>query len=252
MVALTRAVSPALGDCELTHLARVPIDVDRATAQHAAYERELAAAGYRIARVPAAPDLPDAVFVEDTAIVLPELAVVTRPGALSRRPELDAVAAVLSELRPLAYVEAPGTLDGGDVLVIGRTVFVGDTARSNRDGAHQLERILAPRGYAVQRVPVDGCLHLKTAVTRVAEETVLLNPEWVEPHRFDAYRAIHTDPLEPYAANVLVAPDRVLVSAGHPRTGERLARLGATVVPIDVSELEKAEGGLTCCSILVD
>ena len=251
MIALTRAVSPTLGECELTHLERVPIDPGRAAAQHAAYEAELASAGCRIVAVPPAPELPDAVFVEDTAVALPGIAIITRPGAASRRPEVDGVAAVLSEFRPLEYLEPPATLDGGDVLVVGRTVFVGATARTNREGAAQLERILAPRGYTVVRVPVEGCLHLKTAVTRVDDDTVLLNPDWVEPHRFHSYRTLEVDPAEPHAANVLAVGDRLLVSAAHPRTAERLAG-GRTVVRVDVSELAKAEAGLTCCSVLVD
>jgi dimethylargininase len=250
VIALTRPVSPQLGACELSYLERVPIDPDRAAAEHAAYEAELVSAGCEIVRIPAAPDLPDAVFVEDTAVALPEVAVVTRPGAPSRRPECEAVAAVLGEHRPLRQIEAPGTLDGGDVLVMGRTVYVGATARTNRSGATQLERILGPLGYVVRRVPVRGCLHLKTAVTRVADDTVLLNPGWVEAHRFAAQRRIPVDPAEPHAANVLAVGDRLLVSAAHPRTAERL-RAEARVEVLDVSELAKAEAGLTCCSVLL-
>jgi dimethylargininase len=251
MIALTRGVSPTLAACELTHLQRTSIDVDRAAAQHAAYEAELVAAGCKVVPVPSAPELPDAVFVEDTAVALPEVAVLARPGAASRRPEVAPVADVISGFRPVVGIRAPGTLDGGDVLVMGRMVFVGATPRSNREGAAQLSELLAPWGYTVRRLAVDGCLHLKTAVTRVDDETVLLNPEWVEPDRFAGYRVLRVDRREPYAANVLAVGDRILVSADTPRTRDRLAGLGR-VVGLDVSELAKAEAGLTCCCILLD
>ncbi len=253
-IALTRPVGPRLGDCELTHVERVPIDVERAVAQHAEYERALEAAGFRVVRVPAAPELPDAVFVEDTAVVLDEVAVMARPGADSRRPEVDAVAAVLGEHRPLLRIEAPATLDGGDVLVSGREVFVGVSQRTSEEGIEQLRSILEPLGYTTRAVPVTGCLHLKTAVTALSGRTLLVNPEWVDVDLFGGYERVEVAPGEPRAANVLRLPDRVVMAAGHPATAERVrvALKGqAEVVAIDVSELARAEGGVTCCSLLL-
>ena len=159
-IALTREVSPALARCELTHLSRVPIDAALARIQHGRYEAALEALGCTVLRLPAAPDLPDAVFVEDTAVVLPEIAVVTRPGAASRRPESVATARALAAWRPLAFIEEPGTLDGGDVLRLGATLFVGVSGRSNASGIEQLRSLLEPLGYAVEAVSFAGCLHL--------------------------------------------------------------------------------------------
>lgn len=258
VLALTRPVSPTLAACELTHLERVPIDVERAAAQHAGYEAALEVAGCRLVPVPAAPVLPDAVFVEDTAVVVDEVAVLARPGAASRRPEVDGVAAVLAAHRPLERIEAPGTLDGGDVLVVGRAVFVGASQRTNEAGVVGLRSILEPLGYTVRSVPVSGCLHLKTAVTLIDPDTLLVNPEWVDPARFEGRRVVEVAPGEPLAANVLRLPDRVVMAAGQPETRARiraaLAEVGTPdvgVVEVDVSELARAEAGVTCCSILL-
>ena len=252
MLALTRPVSPSIDRCELTHRERVPIDVERATAQHGAYEGVLEAAGCRIVRVPAAPGLPDAVFVEDTAVVFEELAVLARPGARSRRPEVEAVAEVLKRFRPLASIEAPATLDGGDVLTVGRTVLVGASARTNAAGAASLRTILEPHGYEVRSVPVRGCLHLKTAVTALADDTLLFNPEWVAADDLDGFGLMEIDPGEPLAANTLRLTDGVLMAAGHPGTANRVRGLGLKVVTLDVSELKKAEAGVTCCSLYLE
>jgi dimethylargininase len=249
-LALTREVTPAIARCELTRLARAPIDHRRAAAQHQQYERLLAALGCRVERVPTDPDLADGVFIEDTAVVVEELAVITRPGAESRRPETEAVAAVLGRHRPLARIEAPGTIDGGDVLRIGRTLFVGQSSRSNQAGAGQLSTLLAPLGYPVRPALVRGCLHLKSAVTEVAEGVLLFNPEWVDPADFAEYECIPVDPAEPDAANALRLGD-VVVHGAFPATRRRLERRGLTVCPVDLSELAKAEGAITCCSVIV-
>lgn len=250
-LALTRAVSPRLAECELTHLARAPIDIARAQAQHAAYERCLEQLGCELRRLPPAPELPDSVFVEDTAVVLDELAVVTRPGAPSRQPELDAVAEALRSYRPLHAIEAPATLDGGDVLVAGRRVFVGLSTRTNRAGLEQLERALAPAGYVVRAAAVTGCLHLKSAVTLVAPDVLLLNPAWIDPSGFGGFERIEVDPGEPFAGNALRLPQALLHPAEFPRTRERLERHGLRVHPVAADELAKAEGGVTCCSLLL-
>ena len=250
-IALTRDVSPAIGRCELTHLDRRPIDVGRARAQHRAYEQALASLGCRVERVAPAPELPDSVFVEDTAVVLDEVAVVARPGAPSRRPEVDGVADRLARLRPLVRIEPPGTLDGGDVLVLGRRVFVGRSARTNDDAIAQLDRVLRPLGYDVQSVEVRGCLHLKSAVTAVGPASLLLSSDWIAPGPFGGLDLVEVDPAEPYAANVLWVGGAVLMPAAHQRTRRLLDALGLPVVAVDVSELAKAEGGVTCCSIIV-
>ena len=252
LIAVTRPVSATLAECELTHLAREPIDVARATAQHAAYERGLAELGVTIIQVPTAPDLPDAVFVEDTAIVLPEIAVITRPGAPRRRLETPAVATVLAEYRSLSCLTPPATLDGGDVLHVGRTLYVGRSGRSNAEGIEQLARLVAPFGYRVLPVELSGCLHLKSAVTLVAEGLLLRNPTWVSAEPFQSLETIPVDPSEPSAANALRVAGRVVHSAQFPRTAERLGARGLEVVSIDCSELAKAEGAVTCCSLLFE
>ncbi len=250
-IAITRKLSPAIARCELTHIGRVPIDLERAEAQHAAYERALARLGCEVVSLPAEPDLPDAVFVEDTVVVVDELAVITRPGAAARRRETASVAAVLAEHRPLAAIDEPGTLDGGDVLRVGRCFWVGLTGRTNREGVAQLAALVAPHGYTVEAVPVAGCLHLKTAVTQVGPATVLLNPAWVDPAPFQGLDRLEVDPAEPFAANALLVGDSAIYPTAFPRTAARLERAGTRLEPVDVSELAKAEGAVTCCSIIL-
>jgi dimethylargininase len=250
-LAITRGVSPALARCELTHLERAPIDVARAAAQHAAYVRALAELGCRVVELAAEPDLPDCVFVEDTAVVVDELAVITRPGAPSRHPETAAVARELARHRPLAEIAAPGTLDGGDVLRLGSRVLVGRSGRSNDAGIAQLAALLQPHGYIVEGVPVSGCLHLKSAVTQVAPDAVLLNSAWVDPATFAGHRVLAVDPSEAYAANALLIGDTAIYPTAFPRTAARLAAAGVRAVLVDVSELAKAEGAVTCCSIVL-
>ncbi len=251
-LAITRDVSPSIARCELTHLSRRPIDPERAREQHRRYEACLAAAGFVLERLPAEPDLPDSVFVEDAAVVLDEVAIVARPGAASRRPEIPSIAEALRPYRSLVPIEAPATLDGGDVLVVGGKIYVGLSRRTSAGGVEALRRITTPYGHEVIAVPVSACLHLKSAVTRVAERVVLLHPGWVEPSRFDGLERIEIDPSEPFAANALLAADTVVYPAAFPRTLARLEAFGLRVVTVDVSELAKAEGGVTCCSLLLD
>jgi dimethylargininase len=249
LLAITRAVSRSMARCELTHLARRPIDIDLARAQHRAYEQALESLGVRVVALPEEPELPDSVFVEDTAIVLDDIAVLTRPGAESRRSETASIARALLPHRELATVEAPGLIDGGDVLRLGQTLYVGRSGRTNGEGMEQLRDHLARRGIRVTGVAVSGCLHLKSAVTAVGADTILVNPAWVSPPDF-GMRCIEIDPSEPPAANALLIGDAVIYPASYPRTRERLERAGITVVSVDVSELEKAEGAVTCCSLV--
>ena len=251
-IAITRGVSPAIEHCELVHQERRPIDVALASRQHRLYEEALAALGCRVEALPADPELADSVFVEDASVVLDEVAVITRPGAESRRPETAPIARALAPYRPLVSIVPPGTLDGGDVLRIGRTLYVGLSGRSNGAAIDQLSRALAPHGYAVRGVAVRGCLHLKSAVTAVDDDTVLVNPAWVDAAVFTGTHPIEIDPRERGAANVLRVGERVIYPASFPATRRRLAAAGVDVVEVDVSELQKAEGAVTCCSLVFD
>ena len=273
LIALTRAVPPSIHRCELTHLARTPIDYARAVHEHELYERCLQEMGCRVERLPDAPELPDSVFVEDTAVVFDELAVVARPGAASRRAEVAPVADVLRRYRTLAYIQPPATLDGGDVLVTASDVFVGVSGRTNADGARQLASLIIggdpctppgsslagappPRsalrvGRRVIPVPVSGCLHLKSAVTAVSDTQLLINPDWVDRDVFEGFECIEIDPSEPYAANVLRIRNRTLCAAEFPQTRKRLEANGIPTMAVSAGELANAEGGLTCgCLIL--
>lgn len=191
-------------------------------------------------------------FVEDTAVVVDEVAVVTRPGAPSRRPETVAVAAALARYRRVLSIEAPGTLDGGDVLRVGRTVYVGISQRTNAEGGDQLAGYLEPHSYVVRPVEVRGCLHLKTAVTEVADRTLLCNPAWIDRTAFGDLTLLEVDPGEPYAANALRIGAAVVHATNFSGTRARLERQGIRVVPIEVSELAKAEAGVTCCSVIFE
>jgi len=236
--------------CELTHLPRVAIDLALAEAQHRAYEQALASLGGEVVSLPADLELPDSVFVEDVAVVLDEIAVVTRPGAASRRPEAAAVAEALVPYRRVTSIAAPGTIDGGDVLRIGRRLFVGQSGRSNEPGIEQLRAVAWPYGYTVTAVPVGGCLHLKSAITQVGPDTVLVNPAWVDARVFGAVRVIAIDPAEPYAANGLLIGTTVIYPASFPRTRARIEAAGIATRVVDASELQKAEGAVTCCSLV--
>lgn len=248
--ALTREVSLTIGQCELTHLPRRPIDPALAARQHRAYEQALAELGCSVRRLPAEPDLPDAVFVEDTAVVLDEVAVMARPGAASRRPEVASVAQALQAYRDLAWIEPPGTLEGGDVLRVGRSLYVGRSSRTNAAGIEQFRHLVERLGYRVHVVEVHGCLHLKSAVTLVAEGTLLIHRDWIDPQPLATYRLIDVDPAEPFAANALLVGGGVVYPSAYPRTRERLEREGIVVHTVDLTELAKAEGGVTCCSLI--
>ena len=250
LIALTRAISSAITRCELAHLPRAPIDVEVARAQHRAYERCLAEAGCTVVRLDAGPEMADSVFIEDTAIVFDEMAIVTRPGAASRRQETPAVAEALARYRALQRIEAPATADGGDVLVVDRTVFVGCSSRTNAAAIDQMRQFLSSYGYTVAGVSVSGCLHLKSAVTRVADDRLLINREWLSIEPFSAFELVDVHPDEPYGANALLVGGEVVYATSFPRTRARLEACEVRVRAIDVSEIAKAEGALTCCSLI--
>lgn len=255
LMATTRDISPAIQECQLTHLARAPIDLDLARAQHADYEWALVEAGITVRRLHAEPDMPDSVFVEDIAVVFDELALITRPGAESRRAETPAVIDALSRVqnlhfRSLAMIEEPGTLDGGDVLVVGRQVFVGLSQRTNSAAIDQLRRILGRVDYSVRAVPVLKCLHLKSAVTAIGPDALLINRDWIPEDAFAGLELVDVHPDEPYAANALLLPDRIVYPAAFPKTRKQLEKRGLQVRVVDVGELAKAEGAVTCCSLI--
>lgn len=247
--AFTRAVSPRISECELTHLEREPISYEEAAKQHRAYEAALAEAGYEVVRLPELDHHPDSVFVEDTAILLGDHAIVTRPGAASRRAEADSTASGLADHFAVHRLDL-GSVDGGDVLRIGRRLYVGISGRTDAEGAEALARAAAPLGHEVVPVELDACLHLKSAATHVGEGRLLANPAWVDPALFAGVEPIEVDPDEPFAGNAVRLRDRLLVSDAYPRTAERLEKAGFKVVAVDVSELAKAEAGVTCMSLV--
>ena len=249
-IAVMRGVSPAITRCELTFLDREPIDLHRALAQHAAYASLLVELGLEVVEIPADPAFPDCCFVEDVAVALDGLAIMTRPGADSRRGEGPAVEEALARFRPVARVEAPATLEGGDVLQVGRTLFVGRSARTNTEGVEALRTLAEPLGYRAVAVPVIGCLHLKSAVTALDHERVLANPAWIDPTPLRGVEIIRVAPEEPGAANVLRVGSTVVAHPGFPRTFDRLGALDLDLRPLDVSEFLKAEAALTCKSLL--
>ncbi len=246
--AIVRAVSPALARCELTYLERREIDLDRAVEQHRNYVQCLRDSGLAVYELPADPRLPDSVFVEDPAVVVDEVAVITRMGAESRRGESHAMADALARYRALVRMTAPATLDGGDVFRVGRTLFAGLSQRTNAQGIEQLRSAVAPWGYEVRPVEVRGCLHLKSGACWLGGETLLVNREWVDASVFDGYDLM--DVKEEWAADVLVLGNFVLMPEGFPKTRALIEEAGFSVRAIDVSELQKAEAGVTCMSVI--
>src|SRR5215210_6316098 len=223
IVALTREPARALDACELTYREREPIDAGAAARQHRGYCEALRACGARVVTLPPVEERPDSVFVEDTAIVLEEVAVLTRPGVESRRGEVGLIEPEVARLRPVVKVEPPATLEGGDVLRLGRTLYVGLSPRTNRAGVESLRRLVEPHGYEVLAVEPRGCLHLKTGCSALDDETVLVNPEWVDAAVFRGREVVAVDAAEPWAANVLSVAGSVCVGAAFPRTADALA-----------------------------
>jgi dimethylargininase len=251
-LAITRDVSPRFNECEITHIDRTPIDVNVAQSQHHRYVQALKELGYAVLELPAEADLPDSVFVEDTAIVLPEVALITRPGADSRKPEIESIAHALRPYRELVFIEAPGSLDGGDVLALGKNIFVGLSTRSNQAAVDQMNQLLEKYGYHTQSVEMHDCLHLKTAVTRVDDQTLLINRRWVDVENFEGFDLIDVDEGEPFAANCLPVGGAIIYPVAFPKTGARLQAHGYKIQPVVVDELAKAEGAVTCCSLILE
>jgi dimethylargininase len=251
VIAITRQVSSRFDECEITHIARSPIDLDRARLQHRLYVNALKQLGCHVIDLPAEADLPDSVFVEDAAFILPEVAVITRPGADSRKPETESIIRALSPHLDLVHICAPATVDGGDVLVLGKNIYVGLSTRSNQEAIDQIHDLLQGYGYIARGVKTHGCLHLKSAVTRLDDRTLLINEDWVDPDHFADFELIEVDPSEPYAANCLPIGDAIIFPDAFPKTRARLEARGYRIVSVDVSELAKAEGAVTCCSLII-
>jgi dimethylargininase len=251
VIALTRLPCPSMAQAELTHMERVPIDMARAGAQHETYRAALAEAGAEVIVLPALVAHPDCVFVEDVLISLPEISILTRPGALSRRGEVAAMAAHVPGDRPSTHIEAPGTLDGGDVMIVGRTLYVGQSRRTNAAGIAALAAIVAPHGYKVAAVPVPGALHLKSAVSALSPGLLLINADWIDSAAFAGVEQILVHPEEGFAGNSLTVGNTIFLQTAHARTADRVAATGISVRLIDTSEFAKAEGGLTCMSVII-
>jgi dimethylargininase len=250
LTAITRPVSSSISHCELSFHARKPIDIAKAIVQHKAYQDCLAELGVRIVSLPAEPDLPDAVFVEDAAVVVDEVAVIPIMGAPSRRPETRTLIDTLSPYRPIKFLVEPATLDGGDVLRAGRFVFVGLSQRTNRKACSQLSDLLGGYGYQVQSVEVRDCLHLKSACSYIGSDTMLVNRSWIDTERLRGFELIDVPDEEPAAANALLVKDVVIIPASFPKTRALLEERGFRVRTIDLSELQKAEAGVTCSSLI--
>jgi dimethylargininase len=250
LIAVTRGVSQSFKACELTHLERTPIDVDLARKQHAEYTELLRQCGCEVVELPADDAQPDCVFIEDTALVFDEVAVATVPGAPSRRDEVDPVAGALANHRNVVFMSGDATLDGGDVMVIGKDVYVGVGHRSEATAVFELHSQLENWDYTVHPVPFSGCLHLKTAASRLDDDHVLLNSTWVDGATFGGRKVVEVDPEEPMAGNVLAIGRNVIMPSSFPKTAERLRHFGFNIRAVDVSELQKAEGGVTCCSLI--
>jgi dimethylargininase len=252
LTAITRKPSPALGRCVLEFLARQEIDMAKAAGQHEQYEALLAELGLRIISLAAEAELPDSMFVEDTAVVADEVAIMTRMGADSRRAEVASVAAALSPFRPLRWLREPATLEGGDVMRAGSIFFTGSSTRTNRAGIAQLASELEPHGYSVRPVAVRHCLHLKSACCYLGNGTILANRAWIDTAPLRELEILDVAPEEPWAANVVRVGDTVLIAASSPGTAGILERAGYHVRTLDISELMKAEAGLTCSSLIFE
>jgi dimethylargininase len=237
-------------DYERTYVDDQPIDLELARRQHDGYRAALRACGCEVTLLDVNREMPDCVFVEDAALVLDEIAVMMSPGAVSRRGEPAGIEPEIAPYRPIARVKFPATIDGGDVVVSGRDVYVGRSPRTNDAGVHALRATLAPYGYSVTPVAVTGCLHLKTACSALPDGRFLVNAGWIDASVFDPTSLVHVPDQEPWAGDVLVIDDQIIVADAFPRTIELLRGLGWGVVPVSVSEFAKAEGGVTCLSLV--
>jgi dimethylargininase len=252
LTAITREVSPAISQCELSFHVREPIDVSKAIEQHRAYELCLQQLGVTIVSLPPEPDLPDSVFVEDAAVVLDQVAVIPIMGAPSRRAEIETLIPVLTTHHRIERLQAPALLDGGDVVRAGHRIFVGLSQRTNREAIDQLREIGRPLGYQVEPIELTSILHLKSACSYLGDNTMLINRRFVDPAAFNGFKLIDVAEQEPAAANVLAINGSIIMPDCFPQTAALLRNAGFRIRTIDVSELQKAEAGVTCCSIIFE
>jgi dimethylargininase len=250
IIAITNAPSPLLAQCELTHLDRTPIDYATAVRQHLGYQAMLRSCGADVHALDVNRDHPDSVFIEDTAIVLDEIAVLTPMGTASRRGEPEGIEPALREYRPVERITLPATIEGGDVVRVGRTLLVGRSSRTNPAGATALATIGAKHGYRVVTVPVTGCLHLKSACTALPDGRLLVNREWIDDSPLASFETVQVPAEEPSAADVALVGDVVCLAEEHPRTAELIESLGFTVHTTPLGEFAKAEGAVTCLSLI--
>jgi dimethylargininase len=250
LIAITHVPSPNMQDYERTYVDDQAIDLDVALLQHEAYRDALEQCGAQVTVLGANRDMADCVFVEDTAIVLDELAVMMSPGAVTRRREPAGIEPELRKYRTIERITLPGTIDGGDVVVSGKRVYVGESPRTNATGIEMLRGILAPHGYTVTGVPTTGCLHLKTACSALPDGRFLVNADWIDASRWPADKLVHVPSSEPWAGDVLVIGEQIIASDAFPETIGLLRAQGWEVIPVSVSEFAKAEGGVTCLSLL--
>ena len=251
LIALTRGLSRRINECELSFISRQPIDLPRAVRQHRNYQELLKSLGVSVFEIPADDDCPDCCFLEETAIVLDELAIRTRPGSEARRREVDGVQPTVRKFRrDISEIEAPATLEGGDMLRVGRTLFVGLTERSSREGIEQLQKYVARHGYTVKAVEVPGALHLKSVCTALDEHTILAEPTRLDLAPLAGFDVVEVPADEWMAANILLVDQTICMHSGFVQTNALLQERGYDVRTVDISEFLKAEAGLTCMSII--
>jgi dimethylargininase len=251
MLAITHMPSPQMQQCQRTFVAQTTIDYETAVQQHAAYCQLLQKCGANVSTLNVNCEFPDCAFIEDTAIVFDEVAVLASMGTASRRAEPTGIEPELSRYREICRVEPPATIEGGDVLRVARTLLVGLSTRTNHAGVNALEAMVGRFGYRVVTVPVLGCLHLKTACTALPDNRLLVNPSWLDVQALRPFAVLPVPEQEPWAANVLVVGEKVMIATEHVRTAHSISKLGFNVQTVDVSEFAKAEGGITCLSLIL-
>ncbi len=250
-VAFVRSPDASIGLCELTHLVRTEINFTLLKQQHNDYVEFLTKSKVEVHYLPHLNGSSDGVFVEDTSLVLDEVAIICHPGAESRKHEIQSVHEALKQYRnDISFITAPGTADGGDLLKIEKTIYIGDSTRTNKEAFHQFSSLLRHYGYEVKLIPVKDCLHLKTGVCYLGSDTVLINSKWIDPSLFQNLRVIEVDQNEPFAANAICIGNKIIHSSGNPKTKDKLISAGFEVESLCITELSKAEAGLTCLSLI--
>lgn len=251
-IAITRMPAASIAKCELTFIDRIPIDYTKAQGQHRDYCEALEACGVKVVRLPAADNLADSVFVEDTAIILDEVAIITPMGIASRRPEPALIEPDIARFRPTLHINLPATIEGGDVMRLGKAIFVSLSTRTNDAGIEALRTLAAPYGYTVTKVTLRDCLHLKSACTALDDQTILVYSAGVDTSAFEEYKLVEVAADEPGAANVVRANSSILMNSQYPQTAKIVEEHGYQVCAVDTSEFTKAEAAMTCMSLIIE